>query len=147
MQILRDLYYTAGFKYRLEKNIVINIGSLIKPADRITSRFVDLSKRGLLTIKVNFCWDGPSGPTIDTRNSMIGALAHDALYYLMRKKLLDRKYRKQADIILRDICISQGMLKCRAGLWYGAVRKLASGAANPKNVKKVKKIKNRKRRT
>ena len=35
---------------------------------------------GLLIIKNGYAWDGPSGPTFDTKNFMRGSLVHDALY-------------------------------------------------------------------
>ena len=51
--------------------------------------FIQLTAKGKLTIKRGYAWDGPSGPTIDTKTFMRGSLVHDALYQLMRLKVLD----------------------------------------------------------
>ena len=77
---------------------------------------------GWLVVKARYAWDGPSGPTIDTKTFMRGSLFHDALYQLIREGLLPRKYRLQADQVLRDVCLQDGMNKFRAWYVYHAVR-------------------------
>jgi len=86
---------------------------------------------GLLTIKAGYSWDGPSGPTIDTKNFMRGSLIHDALYQLLREGVLQPEQRKRADEILREICLEDGMSKIRAWWVYHAVRLCAAKAAKP----------------
>ena len=68
---------------------------------------------------------------------MRGALVHDALYQLMRQKLIGSEWRLYADELLRDLCIQDGMYQWRAKAWFRAVRKFASFAANPKNRKQI----------
>jgi len=68
---------------------------------------------------------------------MRGSLIHDALYQLMRQKLLDKKCRKQADKELRKACLKDGMSKIRAWWIYKAVRYLAYFASDPKNRKEI----------
>ena len=46
---------------------------------------MSLNESGCLQIAAGYAWDGASGPTIDTRNSMIASLVHDALYQLIRE--------------------------------------------------------------
>ena len=125
--------YTDGWKYRNEESYKIQLNIICDP---IRTRYISL-KAGLLTIHLNFCWDGASGLTFDTKSSQRGSMIHDALYKLMRLGLLDSVYRKYADELLRDICIEDGMWRWRANMWYKAVRIGAGFATNPKNKKKV----------
>ena len=72
------------------------------------NEFISLAKDGLLIVRAGYCWDGPSGPTIDSASVMRGPLAHDALYQLMREGLIPRKLKKNADkfmyqCILEDV--------------------------------------------
>ena len=90
-------------------------------------------KDGEIFIKRGYAYDGPSGPTFDTKNFMRGSLVHDALYQLMRFGSLDRKrYRKQADKILISICREDGMSGIRCWWVYWAVRLFAGRAAKHK---------------
>lgn len=84
--------------------------------------WVVLENNGLLKTKKGYTWDGASGPTIDTKNFLRGALVHDALYQLIRENLLEMKYRKDADQLLRDICREDGMSRLRSWYVYLAVR-------------------------
>ena len=95
--------------------------------------FVRLTKKGEITLKKTYAWDGPSGPTIDTKNFMRGSLVHDGLYQLMRDGLLDHeRYREDADKILRAICEEDGMSKVRAWYVYQSVRLFGGSAAEPR---------------
>ncbi|MFC1958103.1 hypothetical protein ACFLVQ_00860 [Chloroflexota bacterium] len=110
----------------------------IMPTQDIDLKFVSLSSNGLLTIKKHYAWDGPSGPTIDTRDFMRGSLVHDALYQLMRLSALDYQvYRKRADEILKEICIEDGMCHFRALYVYQALHLFAGGAAQPQEEPEV----------
>lgn len=71
---------------------------------------------GVLMIKAGYCWDGASGPTIDTQSSMRASLVHDAFYQLMREGLLPQEYRAAADNLFQSICREDGMGRFRA--WY-----------------------------
>lgn len=97
-----------------------------------SGKWVTLSKTGRLTMKKGYAWDGPSGPTIDTKNFMRGSLVHDACYQLMRAKLLPQDKRKPADVLLWLICIDDGMSRTRADYVYHAVRAFARRAARPR---------------
>ncbi len=88
---------------------------------------------GVLTISVGYAWDGPSGPTFDTKNFMRGSLVHDALYQLMREGAIPRKhYRKYADQLLNIICLEDGMSKFRAWYVYRAVRMFCKKGSMPR---------------
>jgi len=124
------------YKYQLMDNYVIQID--IKPQHAIDYKFVSLSSGGLLTIRKAYAWDGPSGPSIDTRNFMRGSLVHDALYQLMRLSALDyRVHRERADQLLREICLEDGMSSLRAWYVYNAVHWFAESSARPTNEPEV----------
>ncbi len=95
--------------------IPVNISATAK------SQYIWLSTHHLKVYK-RYAWDGPSGPTFDTKTFMRGSLFHDALCQLIGEGLLDKKYRKYADQLLRKICLEDGMSKFRAWYVYMAVR-------------------------
>lgn len=124
------------YKYQLMDNYVIQID--LKPQHDVDFKFVSLSSGGLLTIRKAYAWDGPSGPSIDTKNFMRGSLVHDALYQLMRLSALDyRVHRERADELLREICLEDGMSSFRASYVYQAVRWFAESSARPRNEPEV----------
>ena len=91
--------------------------------ENVSTAFIYLnSATSKLNIHAHYAWDGPSGPTFDTKTFMRGSLFHDALCQLIGEGLLDKKYRKYADQLLRKICLEDGMSKFRAWYVYMAVR-------------------------
>jgi hypothetical protein len=136
LRAMPKVFYRKGYKYQLAKSYSTYLP--FAPEVTIETEFISFTSRtGLLQIKAGYAWDGASGPTIDTESAIEGSLAHDALYQLIRQKYLGKEFRPLADEALRDICITNGMYKWRASLWYRAVRKAAACAASPDNVKKV----------
>lgn len=119
--------YQAGYKYQLAELYAVQIG--IMPPENIEHDFIHLNKNGVINIKQGYAWDGPSGPTIDTKNFMRGSLIHDALYQLMREGLLPESRRELADDELRHICREDGMSWLRAWWVYKAVRAFGSSSA------------------
>jgi len=123
------------YKYQLVADCVTPIG--IAGVEAVHPDYIELASDGKLTVKNEYAWDGPSGPTIDTLTFMRGSLVHDALYQLMRLGLLDRdEHRKAADMELRRICIEDGMWRFRAWYVYWAVRMFGKGAATAKATRK-----------
>ena len=128
--------YKKGYKYQIVEEYREDID--IKVPQDINTDYIDLTSDGRLTLKKGYAWDGPSGPTFDTRNFMRGSLVHDALYQLMREQHLDREiYRKPADMLLRLMCCQDGMWSVRAWWVYLAVRWWANPAADPAHKKPV----------
>ncbi len=119
-------YQEKNAKYWLRQDYSLFIGIL---GYNIKTDFVELRKDGWLLIRKGFVWDGPSGPTFDTKDSMRGSLVHDVLYMLMRLGLLPQSCRQTADKLLHDICNEDGMLEVRADIWEAAVEDFAAGAA------------------
>ena len=133
-----QISYKSGYKYQLVEEYQVEIS--VTPEKNIQTNYIDLTTEGLLTIKNGYAWDGPSGPTIDTPNFMRGSLVHDALYQLMRNKLIDKeKWRKKADGDLRRMCVEDGMSRIRAWWVHEAVRCCGDSAASEGMRKEVKK--------
>lgn len=123
----RDL---RSYKYQLVGDYSVSVP--IAPESNIITPFIALSSAGQLTIRKGYAWDGPSGPTIDTKNFMRGSLVHDALYQLMRGKHLDyRVHRQPADAVLKQLCLEDGMSGFRAGYVYRSVQAFGEKNARP----------------
>lgn len=118
--------YRSGFKYQLATTYEFATGSATNP---LTTEFIDMDASGLLTIRHGYAWDGPSGPTFDTASAMRGSLVHDALYQLLRMKLLEPVWRHRADEIFYKLCLEDGMWKIRAWYFKKGVDMFAAGAA------------------
>jgi hypothetical protein len=129
-----SIKYKGGFKYQLEEDYSIKLKK--KNPFAIHLDFIRLFANGKLVIKKGYCWDGPSGPTVDTLNFMRGSLVHDALYELIRKDhLQEDEWREFADDLLREICKEDGMSSLRAWYVWKSVRAFGCCAVqNPKEV-------------
>jgi len=119
----KHIKYHSGFKYQLVKSCSFKIKC--RPEHAILTKYINLSEDGILDIASGYSWDGPSGPTIDTKNFMRGSLVHDALYQLMRQELLPLSEKNNADDELIRLCKQDGMWGLRQwwvrrGLsWFG----------------------------
>ena len=106
-----------GYKYETMKEVFVETACLNFKTDYV------LIINNKMCIKPRYAWDGPSGPTFDTKTFMRGSLVHDVYYQLMREGHLDRKkWRKYADEELRRICLEDGMSKFRAWYVYKTIR-------------------------
>lgn len=88
---------------------------------RCSTEKIDLYKNGKLVLHHDFYWDGASGPTIDTENTMRASAVHDALYCLIKLGHIPRNYRWKADIMLYKIMREDGANPARAFCWIIAV--------------------------
>ncbi len=131
----KKIRYVSGMKYQLVEPVLINTGIIPDTPGRILH--LGISESGLLNIDAGYSWDGPSGPTFDTHTFMRGALIHDALYQLMRHKLIDIKHRKAIDDLLIVHCKEDGMSKVRRGWVYAAIRTFGKNSAKAKNKMKI----------
>lgn len=114
----------TAWKYQLLEDYWVSIP--LFPELPVEARFIYLNLAGRLTILKGYCWDGTSGPTIDTKTNMRASLIHDALYQGMREGWLPQDMREEADQVFRDICLEDGMWPIRAAIdfkglqWFGA---------------------------
>jgi hypothetical protein len=115
------LYYMDGYKYQQKKeHFLIKMG--FAPDKDIITKYGCFLANGWIIIWKGYAWDGASGPTYDSKNSMIGSLVHDFLYQLMRDGLLLRSFRKKADLAIYYLVRRDGMNWFRAKYWYTGVR-------------------------
>ena len=84
-----------------------------------------LDHAGTLRISAEYAWDGPSGPTFDTKNFMRASLVHDALHQLMRQGKLPWSHLEEADKLLVEMCREDGMSWIRARWVYIGIRSAA----------------------
>jgi hypothetical protein len=123
------ILYREGYKYQLNQKYSIQLKK-IRPKHYIETPFISLGVNGRLDIEYGYAWDGASGPTRDTDSAMRGSLVHDALYQLMRMKVLPIEWRDEADDLFWNIIREDGMNRVRAFFWWRAVRRFArEGAA------------------
>jgi hypothetical protein len=122
----------TDYKYQLMERYVHETHWTLPEGVQTDGRWVVLSKTGRLTLRRGYAWDGPSGPTIDSKSFMRGSLVHDACYQLIREKLLPGRKRKPADVLLWLICLEDGMSRARADYVYHAVRVFGGASARPR---------------
>lgn len=115
----RKITYKRGYKYQLQQDTKITTG--IEVATRIDRYWYKLDFRGTLAITKGYAWDGPSGPTFDTRNFMRGSLAHDVFYQMMRQGDFPLHRKDETDRLLQRLCVQDGMTKVRAWWVYQGV--------------------------
>lgn len=119
-----SIFYKSGYKYQLQAVYKHQLSYVFPDiAEEIETDYLWMGLDKTLIVKKGYAWDGPSGPTIDTKNFMRGSLVHDALYQLMRLGHLDKNaWRHHADRELQRICIEDGMCRIRAQVVYWGVR-------------------------
>lgn len=125
---LRD----KNYKYRLARDLEVQTS--LRPATPVRSRCgkVKLHTNGTLLVRKGYYSDGPSGPTVDTRNFMRGAFVHDAVYQLLREGGLPQHCRKTADRDLIQMCREDGMSRARSWWIYTGLRIGGGPAARAK---------------
>ncbi len=123
-----SMCYKIIRRYKYETTRPYTIRTAVRPTDAATDYYASVDPTGCLRIMERYQWDGPSGPTIDTENSMRAGLVHDALYQLMRSGALEssRKNRVAADKTFRSLLKKDGMGIVRRNLWYAVVRLTSS---------------------
>lgn len=141
-----EISYRDGYKYQIQSAYKINLNKILKGAhhslllfqEPIVTDYITLSADGVMVIQKGYAWDGPSGPTIDTKSFMRGSLIHDAMYQLMRENyLFHGEYRETADRLLQSICVQDGMSRIRAWYVYQSVRWFADPCADPAHNKPI----------
>jgi hypothetical protein len=127
-----------NYKYQLLETATFP--TPFRPNSKLETDFGWLDIDGTVTILPGYAWDGCSGPTVDTKDSMRAGLIHDFLYGLMRAQLLARTdfNRKQADDLFKKTLREDGMGAIRAGYWHQAVRMFGGPSTHPKQDNKYK---------
>jgi len=116
------LQYVKGYKYQTLSEAVFVLPAEFSGLDAAND-WIHLHGC-ILTIRKGYAWNGASGPTFDTPNSMRASLLHDALYQLMAEELLPRQFKPHADSLFHAMLRNDGMSGIRAALWHRAVHRL-----------------------
>ena len=114
----------AKYKYRLTDDLCLETGITGYYA---RTDYIEIQPGGKLVLKSGYAWDGPSGPTWDTEDSMRGSAGHDALYQLMHLGVLPLSCKDEADKLLLKWVIEDGMSEFRANYWYKGVSLFGRG--------------------
>ncbi|SIQ10791.1 hypothetical protein [Marinobacterium stanieri] len=113
-------YRKRNWKYQLAERAVLQ--THIHPPETLETEWITLHPDGTMILAKGYAWDGPSGPTFDTPDSMRGSAIHDALYQLMKLGLLDMKWFKKSNQELLRWLKKDGMWWIRRRAWYRAVQ-------------------------
>lgn len=134
---MKTIQYKKGYKYQTTSDYAQQTDFKLPSAITSSSGFITLGAEGFLLIRQGYAWDGPSGPTIDTLNFMRGSLVHDALYQLMREKLIAQRFKIPADELLHQMCRTDGMCSLRAAWVLKGLEIGGDDATRPANRKKI----------
>ena len=116
-------YHRLSWKYVLDETYEYSLNSDIN--DWIVhERESDYYKviGSMVCAYKGYAWDGASGPTFDTSNSMRASLVHDILYQAIREGVISKSYRRLADREFRLILKEDGMHFFRRWSWWYGVR-------------------------
>jgi hypothetical protein len=119
----------TSYKYELHEDISVPVPELSE------YYFYDeyFSIRcGVIFIYKGYAWDGVSGPTIDTKNTFVAGLVHDALYQAIRTKHLPKSEKITADKIFRRLLREHGMSWFRSQYFYLGVKWFGKSHIRPK---------------
>ena len=131
-------YRKGGYKYQLAEDF--KISTKITPTEPIVTHFISLAMHGELFITADYAWDGASGPTWDTDNTMVPALVHDAFAQLMRSGLLSRDWLPYVNNFLDQMLKDRGMWWIRRRIWRRGLWLTGGSFAQPKNIKIIHEV-------
>ena len=124
--------YKKGYKYQVaeEDCWMSNVTGLSAVGD-----FYKICESGLIIARKGYAYDGPSGPTIDTKTFLRGALFHDIAFQATREGKIPRNKElfHAWNQMLIDICDNAGMWKIRQKWVLFGVDKGSYWATDPKN--------------
>ena len=122
------VYHKGGSKKYVLDESFKEIIPFKSPKEIITS-YAMLDVDGYIVIDSGYEWDGASGPTIDTDNTMDGSLVHDIIYQFLRERRFGSKnwiqraiLRHQADKCIYTMLVNNKMSRFRAWYWYLSLR-------------------------
>ena len=118
--------YLQGVKFVLSEDYLVQ--TPVTGVDIIDPWF-RLFPDGRLHILAGFAWDGPSGPTFDTKDSLRASLIHDVFCIAMRDGRLNFERQDAINEFFREMCIEDGMPAWRARIWFWGVE--IGDAGNP----------------
>lgn len=129
MGILTYCRYRRSYKFVTVSSVSCETGIVTAPIKTAYASLVG----GDLIILAGYAWDGASGPTWDTRSTVLASLVHDTFYQFMRENQLPRSYRKQADQLFRQMLREGGMGRVRSSVWYRGLRIGGARSTRPRD--------------
>jgi len=127
--------YRKGYLYQLAEDVYIETTlTVIHPID---TTFISLHLNSIMVIRAGYAWDGASGPTFNTDNSMVPSLFHDAAAQLMRQGLLPQKMLPHVNAHFDYMLKKRGMSWLRRKLWQRGLWLTDGSFANPENAREV----------
>jgi hypothetical protein len=127
--------YRKGYKYQVAEELDIWID--LKPVKRVDIPFGSLDIDGHMRVNAGYAWDGASGPTVDTDDSMTPSLVHDVLAQMMRAELLPQSFRLPSNEVFDTLLKERGVNHLRRGVWIRALDDFGAESTDPRNAKKV----------
>jgi hypothetical protein len=122
-------------KYSLVNHVYLETGAKLEKPIKSYCGMVEMSTDGLLHLLPGFIGD-PSGPTIDTKSTIMAGFGHDGLYLLHREGKLPMLLRKTiSDPLLKRLMIRDGAWEWRANYWLWSVNKFGRGSARKQQEK------------
>ncbi|WP_273430243.1 hypothetical protein [Chitinibacter tainanensis] len=116
-------FYRRRRTYKYTLDTPYQLLTPLRPLEAVGNGFLRLHPDGTLAIAAHYSWDGASGPMPDLPSIVRGSLVHDALYQLIREGALAAKpHRREADQLLRSLCLADGMSYLLAQWVYLCVR-------------------------
>ena len=129
--------YSKGFLYQLVEDIYIETPLTVVNPWVIDTTFISLHPNGVMIIRAGYAWDGASGPTLNTDNSMVPSLFHDAAAQLMRQGLLPQEMLSSVTAHFDYMVKARGMSWLRRKMWQRGLWLTAGSFANPENAREV----------
>ena len=126
--------YSKGHKYQLREDAWFKTNFIGFHAEL---NYITLYEDGWVYVRKGYAWDGPSGPTLDTKSTLRGSVLHDVLYQLIRFEALPRDARIKADAEALKRWLQDKMWKVRAYVWTKLLNKHAATAAHPDHKRKT----------
>jgi len=113
------LFYRDGYKA-----VVVepwSCASDIRLEEDIVAPRYAILRDGTILVAHGYLYDFASG-AVDTESIRRASLAHDVLCQAISEGRLDPKWQKDADKLLKRVCLLDGMARLRAWWVYRAVR-------------------------
>lgn len=130
--------FLKGYKYRLLVDEYVFVPELVGISVESSAKNINdvpyvRINSGNIIVAEGYCWDGATAIP-DNYDNMRASLFHDAMYQLIREGKLDRnKYKDVADILMKRLCLEDGMAMFWANVIYNGLKSFGKGATMPSN--------------